>query len=40
MRALWQQYGKPEVPYTMADLERALAELTGDAAFAADFFDR
>ena len=40
MRALWQRHGKPEVPYTLADLERALAELIGDAAFAADFFDR
>lgn len=40
MRALWQRHGKPERPYTLADLERALAELTGDAAFAADFFGR
>jgi len=40
MRALWERHGKPEIPYTMADLERVLAEVTGDAAFAADFFDR
>jgi len=40
MRALWQRYGQPEIPYTIADLERALAEVTGDSAFAADFFDR
>lgn len=38
MRALWQRHGRPEVPYTMADLERALAELTGAPAFAAEFF--
>lgn len=40
MRALWTRFGEPEHPYTLADLERVLDEVTGDAAFAADFFDR
>ena len=42
MRALWQVHGKPggkapgyvDKPYTMDDLKRALAEVSGDAAFA------
>jgi predicted metalloprotease with PDZ domain len=46
MRALWQRHGKPaaraqgyvESPYSLADLKSALAEITGDAAFANDFF--
>ncbi len=46
MRELWQQYGKSgervpgyvEKPYTMADLKGALARVSGDAAFADDFF--
>jgi predicted metalloprotease with PDZ domain len=48
MRALWQVHGKPggkeagyvDKPYTIDDLKRALAEVSGDAAFAADFFAR
>jgi predicted metalloprotease with PDZ domain len=47
MRAMWQQHGRfqsaalaPERPYTLADLRRVLGQLTGDAAFANDFFDR
>jgi predicted metalloprotease with PDZ domain len=46
MRELWQDYGKhqknynPEKPYTIADLKTALARVTGDAAFANDFFRR
>ncbi|SIT93851.1 M61 family metallopeptidase [Pontibacter indicus] len=40
MQALWQAYGKAEKPYTMADLERTLAEVTKDTAWAADFFRR
>ena len=48
MRALWQTFGKPggrmpgyvDNPYTMADLERTLATVSGDAAFARDFFAR
>ena len=48
MRALWQRHGKPggrapglvDRPYTMTDLQAALAAVSGDAAFAADFFAR
>ena len=48
MRALWRVHGKPggkapgyvDKPYTMDDLRRALAEVSGDAAFAAEFFSR
>lgn len=40
MRAMWLRHGKPFRPYTHEDLRTVLAEITGDAAFAADFFDR
>lgn len=40
MRHLWRTHGVTETPYTTADLQTALAEVTGDAAFAADVFDR
>lgn len=48
MRAMWQRYGKPggrlpgyvDNPYTIADARTVLAEVSGDAAFAADFFSR
>jgi predicted metalloprotease with PDZ domain len=46
-RALWDEFGKPQTPalapvrgYTLADLERVLARVTGDRAFAADWFRR
>ncbi len=38
MRHLWQTFGKPERPYTRADLSRALGEVTKDPAFADAFF--
>jgi predicted metalloprotease with PDZ domain len=48
MRALWQRFGKSgertpgyvEQPYSIADLEATLASVSGDAAFAKDFFAR
>ncbi len=40
MRRMWLDYGKPERFYTVDDLENALAGLTADSAFAADFFAR
>jgi predicted metalloprotease with PDZ domain len=48
MRAMWQVHGKPggsrpghvDRPYTMADAEARLAEVSKDAAFARDFFSR
>jgi predicted metalloprotease with PDZ domain len=38
MRALWKAHGKPEIAYTIPDLEKVLAQLTKNPAFAADFF--
>jgi predicted metalloprotease with PDZ domain len=48
MRALWTKFGRPaprvpgyvDTPYTMADLKATLAEVSGDASFAGDFFAR
>ena len=48
MRLLWERFGRggattPGVvdrPYTPADARAALADLTGDEAFAGEFFDR
>ncbi len=39
MRRLWRDHGVTEKPYTTADLEAALAAVTGDAAFAREVFD-
>ena len=46
MRALWRDYGRvpgPEGavahPYTLQDLRDRLSEVSGDSAFANDFFD-
>jgi predicted metalloprotease with PDZ domain len=48
MRAMWTTYGKPggsregyvDRPYTIADAEATLAAVSGDQAFARDFFAR
>ena len=48
MRAMWREHGKPggtrevyvDRPYTLADAQLRLAEVSGDAAFARDFFAR
>ncbi len=40
MRDMWVTHGIPETPYDVSDLEGALARVTGDGAFASDFFDR
>lgn len=48
MRALWERHGRTSgavagavpKPYTLADVEATLAEVTGDAAFARTFFAR
>jgi predicted metalloprotease with PDZ domain len=40
MREMWRSYGATEVPYVVSDIEAALGRVTGDDAFAADFFDR
>lgn len=39
MRLMWTRHGVPERPYTPDDLERALADVTGDQAFAREVFD-
>jgi predicted metalloprotease with PDZ domain len=38
MRTLWNAHGEPEKPYTIDDLQRVLAQLTGDIDFATSFF--
>ena len=48
MQAMWRRFGKPggsapglvDVPYTRADARTVLAEVSGDRAFADDFFAR
>ena len=48
MQAMWNTYGKPggsregyvDHPYTIADVEATLAAVSGDRAFARDFFAR
>jgi predicted metalloprotease with PDZ domain len=48
MRAMWRTYGQPggtregyvDRPYTIADAEETLASVSGDRAFARDFFGR
>jgi predicted metalloprotease with PDZ domain len=48
MRAMWRTHGKPgasregyvDRPYTAADAEARLAEVSGDPGFARDFFSR
>ena len=48
MRGMWRKYGKPggaregyvDRPYTIDDAEATLAEVSGDGAFARDFFAR
>src|SRR5207248_9200102 len=48
MREMWRRYGKPggaregyvDRPYTMADLEATLSDVSGDPAFARDCFAR
>lgn len=38
MREMWRLHGSPEVPYTVDDIQAAVARATGSEAFAADFF--
>ncbi|HTI41401.1 MAG TPA: PDZ domain-containing protein [Vicinamibacterales bacterium] len=48
MRAMWDRFGKPggraagyvDRPYTIADAKAVLASVSGDSAFAEDFFAR
>ena len=38
MKLLWEKYGKPEIPYTLADLQKSLNEYTG-TSYGDSFFD-
>lgn len=38
MKALWKAHGKTEIAYTMADLEKALADVTQSTDFSKTFF--
>ena len=40
MKLLWQKHGKTEIPYTVADLENVLIQLTKNDTFSKDFFER
>jgi predicted metalloprotease with PDZ domain len=40
LKELWVQYGRTELPYTVADARAVLGNVVGDHAFAADFFGR
>ncbi len=40
MREMWRHHGTPEIPYVVADIQAALGAVTGDPAFAAEFFAR
>lgn len=40
MRAVWHAYGRKEIPYTNDDLATQLGIVTGDPAFAQEFFAR
>ena len=40
MRALWRDFGRTEIPYTLENLQNTLASTTNDADFAAEFFQR
>ncbi|MBV8895304.1 MAG: M61 family metallopeptidase [Acidobacteriaceae bacterium] len=40
MRTMWREHPDIDKPYTLADLERSLAETVGSADFAAQIFDR
>jgi predicted metalloprotease with PDZ domain len=39
MQLMWKKFGKPEIPYTVADLQQAVAETTKNKNFAASFFN-
>ena len=40
MREMWRRHGKPGVPYTLRDIERAVASTAKDSAFAASFMSK
>jgi predicted metalloprotease with PDZ domain len=40
MRAMWQDFGKPQIPYTLDGARHALVTASGDSAWASDFWTR
>lgn len=40
MRYLWETYGKTEKPYTLSEMEEALAKVTRNKTFAAEYFQQ
>lgn len=38
MKVLWQKHGKTEIPYTIPDVQKAVAVTTGNEAYATNFF--
>ena len=40
MAYMWVHFGKTEIPYQIPDIEKALAAITNDAAFAKTFFEK
>ena len=40
MQAAWKNFGEPEEPYTLTDLENLLGQLTNKPAFAQEFFQK
>ncbi len=40
MTAVWQRFGRPELPYTLQGLRDVLADYTGDRPFADNFYDQ
>ncbi|HEY4321079.1 MAG TPA: PDZ domain-containing protein [Gemmatimonadales bacterium] len=40
MRAMWLAYGKPEIPYSMHNARHQLIVVSGDSAWATDFWKR
>ncbi len=40
MTAMWQRFGKSEIPYTLQGLRNVLADYTGDRQFADNFYDQ
>ncbi len=40
MKAMWDEFGKKEIPYSNNDIQNVLSEVCGDEKFASAFFDK
>ena len=40
MKYMWEHFGQPEIPYQIRDIQKGLATISGDPAFAKSFFDQ